>query len=245
MGRGHTIPGQPHPSHPAQKGEIMRRSAEPKHLKETDKPKAPKNILAAATVAASAGALIMTATPALAEESASETASAKDTTQTETAATTTESAKQTLDEATAAHDKAAADAATAKQDLADAQAQKDQDAYDAAAENEQKTADDLRRAQADHDAQKATDDAVKQIDNAQQPGGHHERRLRAEAHGLCKDSKHEQPSLLPQQAQRPCRTPPTRTIWQAPVQQPLSVSPPSSTSCVAVLTPSSPWASQA
>lgn len=107
MGRCHTIPGQPHPSHPAQKGEIMRRSAEPKHLKETEKPKAPKNILAAATVAASAGALIMTATPALAEESASETAPAKDTAQTETAATTTESAKQTLDEATAAHDKAA------------------------------------------------------------------------------------------------------------------------------------------
>lgn len=243
MGRGHTIPGQPHPSHPARKGEIMRRSAEPKHLKEADKPKAPKSILTAATVAASAGALIMTATPALAEESASETAPAKDTAQTETAATTTESAKQTLDEATAAHDKAAADAATAKQDLADAQAQKDQDAYDAAAENEQKTADDLRRAQADHDAQKATDDAVKQIDNAQQPGG-----TMSDAYApkhMAKDSKHEQPSLLPQQAQRPCRTPPTRTIWQAPVQQPLSVSPPSSTSCVAVLTPSSPWASQA
>ncbi len=164
MGRGHTIPGQPHPSHPARKGEIMRRSAEPKHLKEAEKPKAPKSILAAATAAASAGALIMTATPALAEESASETAPAKETAQTETAATTTESAKQTLDEA-------AADAVTAKQDLADAQAQKDQDAYDAAAENEQKTADDLRRAQADHDAQKAIDDAVKQIDNAQQPGG--------------------------------------------------------------------------
>lgn len=112
MGRGHTIPGQPHPSHPAQKGEIMRRSAEPKHLKETEKPKALKSILAAATAAASAGALIMTATPALAEESASETAPAKDTAQTETAATTTEPAKQTLDEATAAHDKAAADAAT-------------------------------------------------------------------------------------------------------------------------------------
>lgn len=126
MGRGHTIPDQPHPSHPARKGEIIRRSAEPKHLKEADKPKAPKSILTAATVAASAGALIMTATPALAEESASETAPAKDTAQTETAATTTESAKQTLDEATAAHDKAAADAATAKQDLADAQAQKDQ-----------------------------------------------------------------------------------------------------------------------
>lgn len=164
MGRGHTIPDQPHPSHPARKGEIIRRSAEPKHLKEADKPKAPKSILTAATVAASAGALIMTATPALAEESASETAPAKETAQTETAATTTESAKQTLDEA-------AADAVTAKQDLADAQAQKDQDAYDAAAENEQKTADDLRRAQADHDAQKAIDDAVKQIDNAQQPGG--------------------------------------------------------------------------
>lgn len=147
----------------------MRRSAEPKHLKETEKPKAPKSILAAATAAASAGALIMTATPALAEESASETAPGKDTAQTETAATTTESAKQTLDEATAAHDKAAADAATAKQDLADAQAQKDQDAYDAAAENEQKTADDLKKAQTDHDAQKAIDDAVKQIDNAQQP----------------------------------------------------------------------------
>ena len=171
MGRGHTIPDQPHPSHPARKGEIIRRSAEPKHLKEADKPKAPKSILTAATVAASAGALIMTATPALAEESASETAPAKDTAQTETAATTTESAKQTLDEATAAHDKAAADAATAKQDLADAQAQKDQDAYDAAAENEQKTADDLKKAQADHDSQKAIDDAVKQIDNAQQPGG--------------------------------------------------------------------------
>lgn len=127
MGRGHPIPGQPHPSHPAQKGEIMRRSTEPKHLKETDKPKAPKSILAAATVAASAGALIMTATPALAEEAASETAPAKDATQTETAATTTEPAKQTLDEATAAHDKAAADAATAKQDLTDAQAKKNQD----------------------------------------------------------------------------------------------------------------------
>lgn len=134
MGRGHTIPGQPHPSHPAQKGEIMRRSTEPKHLEETDKPKAPKSILAAATVAASAGALIMTATPALAEEAASETAPAKDATQTETAATTTEAAKQTLDEATAAHDKAAAahdkaaaDAATAKQDLTDAQAKKSQD----------------------------------------------------------------------------------------------------------------------
>ena len=85
MGRGHTIPDQPHPSHPAQKGEIIRRSAEPKHLKEADKPKAPKSILTAATVAASAGALIMTATPALAEESASETAPAKDTAQTETA----------------------------------------------------------------------------------------------------------------------------------------------------------------
>ena len=133
MGRGHTIPGQPHPSHPAQKGEIMRRSAEPKHLKETDKPKAPKRILAAATVAASAGALIVTATPALAEEAASETAPAKDATQTETAATTTEPAKQTLDEATAAHDKAAADAATAKQDLTDAQAKKNQDEADAAA----------------------------------------------------------------------------------------------------------------
>ena len=144
----------------------MRRSAEPKHLKETEKPKAPKSILAAATAAASAGALIMTATPALAEESASETAPAKETAQTETAATTTESAKQTLDEATAAHDKAAADAEWREergltvQDLADALAQKDQDAYDAAAENEQKTADDLRRAQADHDAQKAIDDAV-------------------------------------------------------------------------------------
>lgn len=171
MGRGHTIPDQPHPSHPARKGEIIRRSAEPKHLKEADKPKAPKSILTAATVAASAGALIMTATPALAEESASETAPAKDTAQTETAATTTESAKQTLEEATAARDKAAADAVTAKQDLADAQAQKDQDAYDAAAENEQKTADDLKKAQADHDSQKAIDDAVKQIDNAQQPGG--------------------------------------------------------------------------
>lgn len=43
MGRGHTIPGQPHPSHPAQKGEIMRRSTEPKHLKETEKPKAPEH----------------------------------------------------------------------------------------------------------------------------------------------------------------------------------------------------------
>ena len=121
MGRGHTIPGQPHPSHPAQKGEIMRRSAEPKHLEETEKPKAPKSILAAATVAASAGALVMTATPALAEEAASETAPAKDATQTETAATTTEPAKQTLDEATAA------DAATARQDLTDAQAKKNQD----------------------------------------------------------------------------------------------------------------------
>lgn len=245
MGRGHTIPGQPHPSHPARKGEIIRRSAEPKHLKEADKPKTPKSILTAATVAASAGALIMTATPALAEESASETAPAKDTAQTETAATTTESAKQTLDEATAAHDKAAADAATAKQDLADAQAQKDQDAYDAAAENEQKTADDLRRAQADHDAQKAIDDAVKQIDNAQQSEGTVSDAYAPKHRASAKTASTTQPSLLPQQAQRPCRTLPIRTIWQAPVQQPLSVSPPSSTSCVAVLTPSSPWASQA
>ena len=216
----------------------MRRSAEPKHLKEAEKPKAPKSILAAATAAASAGALIMTATPALAEESASETAPAKETAQTETAATTTESAKQTLDEA-------AADAVTAKQDLADAQAQKDQDAYDAAAENEQKTADDLKKAQAGHDAQKAVDGAVKQIDNAQQPEGTMSDAYAPKHMASAKTASTTQPSLLPPQAQRPCRTLPIRTIWQAPVQQPLSVSPPSSTPCVAVLTPSSPWASQA